>query len=67
MRDELCLLHLEIGGCMFGASFLSGAFMALNDEDDSTVLAQGGVPEEGSSVDAASLKTIGAGGSWDSV
>ncbi len=52
---------------MFGASFLSGAFMALNDEDDSTVLAQGGVPEEGSSVDAASLKTIGAGGSWDSV
>lgn len=61
---DICLLNLEIGGCTFGAPFLSGAFMALDDEDGSIALAQGGVSEEGSGVDAGSLKVIGSGESF---
>jgi len=64
---NICLLNMEIGGCILGAPFLSGAFMALDDEDDSIALAQGGISEEGSGVDAASLKTIGKGQSFDTV
>jgi hypothetical protein len=63
----LCLLNLEVGGCMFGAPFLSGAVMALDDSDNSVALAQGGVSAEGSEVDKSALKVIGAGQSWDSV
>jgi hypothetical protein len=63
---NVCLLSLETGGCTFGAPFLSGAFMALDDEDNSIALAQGGI-SEGSGIDAASLKKIGQGESFDTV
>lgn len=65
--EGLCLLNLEIGGCMFGAPFLSGAMLALDDSDNSVGLAQGGVSQEGSGVDESALKIIGAGQSWDTV
>lgn len=52
---------------MFGALFLSAAFMALDDEDNAAAFAQGGVPEEDSGVDAASLKVVGAGPTWDTL
>lgn len=65
--EGLCLLNLEIGGCMFGAPFLSGAVLALDDSDNSVALAQGGVSQEGSGVDESTLKIIEAGQSWDTV
>ncbi|TVY76159.1 hypothetical protein LSUE1_G003797 [Lachnellula suecica] len=63
----VCVLNLEVGGCTFGAPFSSGVFMALDDEDGSIAFAQGGVSEEGSGIDEASLKTIGKGQSFDTV
>lgn len=38
---NICLFNLEVGDCMFGAPFLSGGFLALDDEDNSIWLAKG--------------------------
>ncbi|CAG8978254.1 hypothetical protein HYALB_00009151 [Hymenoscyphus albidus] len=63
--EGLCLLNLEIGGCLLGAPFASSAFIAVDDGDRSIAFAQGGVSEEGSGVDGEKLVVIGAGESYD--
>lgn len=64
--EGLCLLNLEYGQCILGATFLTGAAMALDDADNSVALAQGAVSVAGSGVDEASLKVIARGQSYDS-
>lgn len=64
--EDICLLNLEYGGCILGATFLTGATMALDDLDSSVAFAQGGVSVSGSGVDEASLKVISRGQSYDS-
>jgi len=61
----VCRLNLSYNGaCFLGATFNSASFQALDDEDNSIALAQGGVSEEGSGVNAT---VIGAGQSFDTV
>lgn len=62
---DVCVLNLEVGGCMFGAPFASGAFIAVDDGDNSIAFAQGGISEEGSGVDSEQLVVIRAGESYD--
>lgn len=64
--EGLCLLNLEMGQCILGATFLTGATMALDDADNSVALAQGGVSATGSGVNEASLKVLARGQSYDS-
>lgn len=64
---DVCVLNLEVGGCMFGAPFSSGALIAVDDGDNSIAFAQGGISEEGSGVDEGKLVVIGAGESYDSI
>lgn len=67
--EGLCVLNLEYGAsCLLGATFLTSAAMVLDDANGGSVaFAQGGVSVAGSGVDAASVKTIGRGQTWDSV
>ena len=64
---DVCMLNLETGGCMFGAPFLSGGFMGLDDSDNSIWLAQGAVSSEGDGVQTGSLEIFGAGKSFNSL
>lgn len=66
--EGLCLLNLEdSASCVLGATFLTGAVLALDDADGSVALAQGGVSEQGAGVDEASLTILTKGQSYDSV
>lgn len=60
----LCLLSLELGGCVLGATWLSGAFLALDDEDKSIGLAQGGVSVTGMNATSSDFSVIGDGESF---
>jgi hypothetical protein len=64
---DVCFLNMEIDGCIFGAPFLSGAFLAVDDEDGLIALAQGGVCEEGSGLDVDSLRVFEPGETFDTV
>lgn len=64
--ENICILNLEYGACTLGATFLTGAVMALDDADNSVAFAQGGISVPGSGVDEASLKIISRGQSFDS-
>ncbi|KUJ17384.1 acid protease [Mollisia scopiformis] len=63
---DICLFNLESGGCQFGAPFLSGAFMGLDDEGAEIWLAQGAVSAEGQGV-SGSLKVFEAGEGFGSL
>ncbi|CZR56683.1 uncharacterized protein PAC_06572 [Phialocephala subalpina] len=63
----VCMFNLESGGCIFGAPFLSGGFMGLDDSDNSIWLAQGAVSSEGEAVQDSTLKVFGAGESFGSL
>jgi hypothetical protein len=58
---------MEVDGCTFGAPFLSGAFLAVDDEDGLIALAQGGVSEEESGLDMDSLHVFEAGESFNTI
>lgn len=58
--EGLCLLNLEYdaSSCTLGATFLTGAAMALDDADNSVAFAQGGISVAGSGVDEASFTVL---------
>lgn len=65
--EDICILSVEYdSGCTLGATFLTGAVMALDDADGSVAFAQGGISTSGSGVDEASLKILSRGQSYDS-
>jgi hypothetical protein len=64
---DVCFLNMEVDGCIFGAPFLSGAFLAADDEDGLIALAQGGMGEEESGLDVDSLHIFGTGESFDTI
>lgn len=66
-EDKICVLNLEMDGCIFAAPFSTAAFIAMDDGDNSVAFAQGGISEEGSGIDLTVLKTIGQGQSYDTV
>ncbi len=65
--QDICLLNLEEGGCMFGAPFQSAAAILLDDEGDRVALSQGAISKEVEGVDEQSLVILGEGVSWDSI
>jgi hypothetical protein len=64
---DVCFLNMEIDGCTFGAPFLSGAFLAVDDQDGLIALAQGGVSEEGFGLETDSLHVFKVEETFDTV
>lgn len=63
----VCFLNIDTGGCIFGAPFLSGAVMGLDDGDGSIWFGKGGVSVAASGVKARNLKLFGVGEGFESL